>query len=78
MIIEEVLGARYDPDRLFVPMKQEVDEDRDLEELVELINSKSDLVVKLRHRPEMLSKAKCQIIGGDLIFFNYFLCANFG
>ena len=52
------------PSKPFLPMKQEAEEDSDLDELMELINSNSELVAKLRDRPEVLSQAKCKIIGG--------------
>ena len=64
VIVEDFVEAHTTPGKAFMPMKREVDEDRDLEELCLLISSKKELVAKLRDRPEMFLKAKFQIIGG--------------
>ena len=51
VIVEDIIKAHSNPGQAFVPMKREVDEDRDLKELCLLISSKEELVAKLRNRP---------------------------
>ena len=56
VIVEDIIKAHSNPGQAFVPLKREVDEDRDFKELYLLISSKEELVAKLRDQsPGFLS-----------------------